>query len=83
MTYVRLADESQSWLVTGSFDVETEPSRWLKQDIVNLGSPSITQVSIRQVDGSMLELSKSERTLPNFTLVNLPEGRDMLSTLIR
>ncbi len=79
MTYARVAEEPQSWLINGSFNVETEASRWLKQDVLNLGSPDISEVRIVQPDGSVVELSKSDRALPNFTLDNLPEGREMLS----
>ena len=78
-TYVRRAGEQQSYLVSGTLKMESEPSAWLLKDIFNIGSPRIRRVSLQHADGSTLEIAKSQQTEPNFAVLSIPEGRELAS----
>jgi len=77
--YARLIGEPQSWLVSGGFQYDTEPSRWLKQNIIDLPAPQVIRVRISHPDGDELRLSKAQADQPNFDVDTLPEGRQLLA----
>ena len=78
-TYVRRAGEAQSYLVSGSLKMDSEPSAWLMKDIFNVGSPRIRRVLLQHADGSTLEIVKSQESDPNFAVLSIPEGRELSS----
>lgn len=77
--YARIVGESGSWLVSGRFQYDTEPSRWLNQTIIDLPAPQVIRVRISHPDGQELNLSKADAAQPNFDVDNLPEGRQLLA----
>lgn len=76
-TYVRAADEAQSWLVERNIAVERNPANWLVRRIVDVGANRIAAISVKTEDGGTIELARTEDdTASDFALVNLPRGRE-------
>jgi len=52
--YVRKQGEKQAWLTLGQLSSEKTPKDWLDQQIVNIDSNNIRQVSITHPEGDSL-----------------------------
>lgn len=75
-TYVRAADEAQSWLVERNIAVERNPANWLAKRIIDVGANRIAAISVKPEDGAAIELARTdEDTASDFALVTLPRGR--------
>ena len=76
-TYVRRADQAQSYLVSGSLKMDSKASNWLLKDIFNVGAPRVRRALIQHADGSVLEIVKNNQSDPNFSVLSVPEGREL------
>ncbi len=90
--YVRKPDEKQAWLTLGQLPREREATDWLAQEIVNLDSDNIRQVSITHPDGENFLVFKDTPKDEEFQLADLPENakvkfpymlRNLATTLTR
>jgi hypothetical protein len=72
--YVRKQGEKQSWLTLGQLSSEKTPKDWLDQQIVNIDSNNIRQVSITHPEGDSLLLFKDSPEDENYQLAELPEN---------
>jgi hypothetical protein len=72
--YVRKPDEKQAWLTLGQLPREKEATDWLVQEIVNLDSDNIRQVSITHPDGENFLVFKETPKEEEFQLADLPEN---------
>ncbi len=72
--YVRKQGEKQSWLTLGQLSSENTPKDWLDQQIVNIDSNNIRQVSITHPEGDSLLLFKDSPEDENYQLADLPEN---------
>lgn len=75
-TYVRRADDAQSWLASGSFAPERETANWLRRDLVDIAADRIAEVTITQADGKTVKLAKDAEGDANFELADVPKGRE-------
>ena len=73
-TYLRMPGEEQSWLAEGAVRVETDPVRWLQQEIISIPMGDVRTMVIRQPDGAELRVAKAARDTSDFTLESPPEG---------
>ena len=73
-TYLRMPGEEQSWLAEGAVRVETDPVRWLQQEIISIPMGDVHTMVMRQPDGEELRVAKAARDTNDFTLENPPEG---------
>ncbi len=78
-TYVRFADQAQSWLASGDLRFSADPKDWLKKDVLDLPANRIRRVTLVHSNGDRVALSKATPDAPNFDLSNVPEGREVLS----
>ncbi|MDX1571067.1 MAG: DUF4340 domain-containing protein [Xanthomonadales bacterium] len=78
-TYVRRSGEAQSWAATGNIGMDAAPVDWLRKDIIDIASPRVRRVELTHPDGDRVALLKETRELPNHGVVNLPDGRELLS----
>ncbi|MCX7556335.1 DUF4340 domain-containing protein [Xanthomonadaceae bacterium JHOS43] len=77
-TYVRAADEAQSWLIGSNLAVERNPANWLLKRIIDIGANRIQAISVISEDGGTIDLARTEDdTSSDFALVNLPRGREI------
>ena len=73
-TYLRAPGAEQAWLAEGAVRVETDPMRWLEQEIISIRMGDVREMVIRQPDGEELRVTKSARDTPDFAVDEVPEG---------
>ncbi len=78
-TYVRFADEAQSWLASGDLRFSANARDWLKKDVLDIPANRVRRASLAHSGGDRIELSKARPEDPNYTLDNIPDGREALS----
>ncbi|HEX7060586.1 MAG TPA: DUF4340 domain-containing protein [Woeseiaceae bacterium] len=75
--YVRVADESTSWLVDRNPDVPDAATGWLVRDITDLAASRVQLVTIRHADGETIRVAKDSEDADNYTVEDIPEGREL------
>lgn len=78
-TYVRPADQAQSLLVSGDLDFSASADDWIRKTVLDIPATRVRRVTLTHQDGTEVVIEKSSADEANFRLVNLPEGREMLS----
>ncbi len=86
--FVRRADEPRSYLVAGRTRFETDVFSWMERVVLQLERNRVKSVRISHAtpEGYApelppgLELSRASETTPDFTIVNLPPGRQPKDT---
>jgi len=79
-TYVRRAEEAQTWLASGNLSVEQDTVAWLEREIMDIPTERLQQVTIRHPDDDTLVATKVTRKQTNFIVPELPAGRELQST---
>ena len=80
--YVRRQNEDQSYLINRDPELGTTVTDWLDAAIVDIDGARVQQVTVSRPDGEPLVVSKNVRGQSNFTVVNLPEERELLYAAI-
>lgn len=75
--YVRRAGEPTSWLVSGAFEAPREPGEWLDRTLTNVSGKRVQSVAITHPDGTVLRLAKETPEAPDFTVLDVPAGRQL------
>jgi hypothetical protein len=75
--YVRRQDEDQTYLINRDPEIATSAVDWLDTAIVNVDGERIQHVTVSRSDDEPLVVSKAVRGQPNFTIENIPEGREI------
>lgn len=76
-TYVRAADEDQSWLIGSNIAVERNPANWLTKQIIDVGANRISAISVTPEEGDAIELVRTDNDpTSDFAFVSLPRGRE-------
>lgn len=75
-TFVRRAGEDTSWLASGTLSVEKSAADWLRKDLTDIAAERIASVAISHPDGSVVRISKPAQADSNFTLADIPKGRE-------
>ena len=76
-TFVRRAGEAQSWLASGDLSISKAVADWEKRDIVDLASGRVASVTLTAPDGKTLKVYKQRQTDPDFSVANVPQGRQV------
>lgn len=74
-TYVRRADDAQSWLVTAALSPEREPAGWLAKDLADLAADRFESVEVTPTQGKPFRIAKAHEGDANFQLADIPKGR--------
>ena len=77
MAYVREVGAAQSYLVSADLDLGDQATDWLVKEIVNFSASDIHSVTISHPNGSSLSIEKPSRDASGFTVLNIPEGREL------
>jgi hypothetical protein len=77
MSYVRRAGEAQSWLVSGRFTPGKTTGEWLDRQLLDIPAARIQAVSIVQPGIPTLRLTKSARGEADFSVADIPAGREL------
>jgi len=75
--YVRKPDENQTWMAEGELQPATDGLEWLDRTITNVRKERIREVLIHQPDGSVLTIERPDPDDSQFSLRELPEGREL------
>lgn len=78
-TYVRRSDDAQSWLAKGNLIPDKNAADWLQKDLANIPSDRVASVVITQPDGKALRVSRKAPEDANYTIADLPKGREASS----
>ena len=77
LQYVRASDAATSYLVDRRIDVPRDTVGWIDTTIMDISSSRIASVTIEHPDGETVRITKNDRDETNFTVENVPEGREL------
>jgi hypothetical protein len=75
-TFVRRGGDAQSWLASGSLNVDKKAENWLRKDLIDVAANRVESVSITRDDGKSVRISKASEGDANFKLADVPKGRE-------
>jgi Domain of unknown function (DUF4340) len=75
--YARLATDDQSYLINRDPEFPKETTEWLVPQIVDVRGDRVERIVITHADGERLELFKTEVGQSNFSVADIPEGREL------
>ncbi|HET6546541.1 MAG TPA: DUF4340 domain-containing protein [Rhodanobacteraceae bacterium] len=78
-TFVRRAGDAQSLLVSGRLSAGKDRNDWLRKDLADIAAKRIADVTIRHGDGHELHVHKNAEGDADFSLMDLPKGREIVS----
>jgi hypothetical protein len=77
--YVRLQGSADSYLIDRSLEVSRDRLAWLDKSVVHVADNEVVEVGITQADGEQVLATKASADDENFSLQNIPEGREIQS----
>lgn len=81
-TYARGDGEQTSVLVGSELSVDREPGNWLQPGIIDVASSRIREIELAIGDGNPLRLTKGAASDDNFTVADVPRGRELQSDFV-
>lgn len=78
-TYVRRAGDTQSWLAKGSLVPDKTAANWLDKRVADIPAARVREVVWSRPDGKPARLFKNQPADTNYTLAELPKGRELAS----
>jgi len=75
--YARRAGEDQTWLINQNPDIPDSAGDWLVSDLVDVASTEVRAVTITHPDGERISIDKPSAEETNFTVNDVPEGREL------
>lgn len=79
-TFVRVAGAKQSALASPQLTPETDPRRWLDSKLIALPQSRIKEVALKPATGPAYTVSRASAKEADFTVSDLPKGRELTST---
>lgn len=80
-TYVRGADEAQSWLIDSNIAVERQTANWLDRALTDIEVARIASVRV-ETGKDVVEIKARDDAAGDFEIANLPKGREPASEYI-
>ncbi len=77
LRYVRKVTDDQSWLVDQNPSMPNAIGDWLLTEIIDIDSADISSVTITHADGDTIVTSKGSDDSTEFTVADVPEGREL------
>lgn len=78
-TYVRKMNDPQVWLVKGALTLDESANDWLVEDLLNVAMSRVSQVTIKQADGSFVTINKEKPGEGDYIIQNLPKNQEVES----
>jgi hypothetical protein len=75
--YARRVGEAASWLISGRYEPGKLRGDWLDRSVVDLPAAKVRKVTITQPDRAVLTLTKDSEAATEFTVADLPKGRQL------
>ncbi len=77
-SFVRRADENQSYLVEPAITPEAEPRGWIDPRLLDVSAAVIERLAVKLADGTAYTLRRTDPTESKFALDGAPRGRTPL-----
>lgn len=77
LRYVRLTDGPASYLVDRELSIPDVVTDWLKPAIIDIPATRVRSVTISHGDGERIVIEKESEGAANFTVLDVPEGREL------
>ena len=81
-TFVRRADDPQSWLASGNLTVAKNTADWERRDLTDIAAARLQSVTLTSPDGKVLKAAKQQRGDANFKVADVPAGREASSEFV-
>jgi hypothetical protein len=82
-TYVRFADQPQSWEANADLAVERSVANWLQRDLVDVASSKVSKIDVQPVQGPAVHVLRAEGSKGGeFKLAEVPKGREPASEFV-
>ena len=78
-TFLRVVGAKQSVLASPQLTPDADPRRWLDSTLINLPQNRIKQVAVKPATGPAYTVARASAQEPNFTVPDLPKGRELTS----
>lgn len=78
--YVRIADHGQALLIDRSVEASKQQADWLVRDVIDLAEAEVVDVTITHPDGETIRVSRASADVTDFTLDDIPKGREVESS---
>jgi hypothetical protein len=78
-TFVRRAGEAESWLASGTLNIDKKVESWLRKDVADVAANRVASVTIKRPDGKTVRIAKDAEGDANFKLADVPKGREPAS----
>lgn len=82
-TYVRVADQPQSFLATPQLSVEVNPARWLDTRLVDVQPERVASLEVRLPGAAPWTASRGDAAQAAFDVAPLPRGRSAAAAEVR
>lgn len=77
-SYARVAGDPQSWLASPQVTADADPKRWLDNAIMDVPQARIREMAVQPGSGPAYTLSRNSPQQSDFTVSNIPKGRELL-----
>jgi hypothetical protein len=77
--YARVQGAAASALIDRNLDLPAAREDWLEKTIVDIADDEVVEIEIRHADGERIVARKASADDENFTLQDVPEGREIAS----
>ena len=78
--YLRKEDDARSVLIDRTITLPLNSTGWLAREIVDIADTDVVSVTISHADGERVEIQRDSTDVTDFTLLNVPEGREAASS---
>ena len=77
--YVRVPSTEQALLAAPSLSVDADPKRWLDHTLIDIHQDRVKEVEEKPADGPAYTASREKKEQTDFTVSNIPKGRELSS----
>jgi len=77
--YVRVPSAEQALLAAPSLSLDADPKRWLDHTLLDISQDRVKAVEEKPSDGPSFTASREKKEQTDFTVSNLPKGRELTS----
>lgn len=74
-TYIRQANQTQTWLAKGRLSLDKGPVSWLDRALTDVPKERIAKAVLIQPDGTKVTVSRAKATDKDFVLADVPKGK--------
>jgi hypothetical protein len=77
--YVRIPTTQQALLAAPMLTVDADPKHWLDHTLIDVSQDRVKEVEEKPAEGAAYTISREKKEQPDFTVSNLPKGRELSS----